>query len=253
VTVERSDEDLQSIVFAATPGGLVDAIVPRPTRGTEISASWNHQTAGQQTVFVRFTGESESQRNQGVGGTTLPEAGSNDYADEEQVVFGHRWILNRRALSELRVPVGREVESTVSLNSGVRIVVPDAFTAGGAQADQRSTEYHMQLAEHVSYFAGKHLRKFGVAVPDLSRRGFDDRTNFAGTFTFASTADYAQGRPLSFLQQQGDGRYLGQSYTLFAVSAAVYAAGRIKAEPKVSHMGWICCRPSPSAKALRRC
>jgi hypothetical protein len=33
------------------------------------------------------------------------------------------------------------------------------------------------------------------------------------------------------------GAYLGQSYTLFAVSAAVYAAGRIKAEPKVSHMG----------------
>ena len=33
------------------------------------------------------------------------------------------------------------------------------------------------------------------------------------------------------------GAYLGQSYTLFAVSAAVYAAGRIKHEPKVSHMG----------------
>jgi len=33
------------------------------------------------------------------------------------------------------------------------------------------------------------------------------------------------------------GAYLGQSYTLFAVSAVVYAAGRIKGEPKVSHMG----------------
>jgi hypothetical protein len=33
------------------------------------------------------------------------------------------------------------------------------------------------------------------------------------------------------------GAYLGQSYTLLGVSAAVYAAGRIKHEPKVSHMG----------------
>ena len=33
------------------------------------------------------------------------------------------------------------------------------------------------------------------------------------------------------------GAYLGQSYTLFAVSAVVYATGRIKGEPKVSHMG----------------
>ena len=217
VTAERRDEDLQSIVFAATPGGIVDAIVPRPTRGTELSASWNHMI-GQQTVLVRFTGETQSRRNQGVGGTTLPEAGSNNTADEEQVVVGHRWILGRHTLSEFRVLFGREVASTLSLNPGVRIVVPDAFTAGGAQADQRSTEYHMQLAENVSYVAGQHLLKFGVGIPDLSRRGFDDHTNFSGTFTFASTADYTQGRPLSFLQQQGDGRivFLQQVYSAFA-------------------------------------
>ena len=33
------------------------------------------------------------------------------------------------------------------------------------------------------------------------------------------------------------GSYIGQSYTLLGVAGAVYAVGRIKAEPKVSHMG----------------
>jgi membrane-associated phospholipid phosphatase len=33
------------------------------------------------------------------------------------------------------------------------------------------------------------------------------------------------------------GAYIGQSYTLLGVASAVYAVGRIKGEPKVSHMG----------------
>jgi membrane-associated phospholipid phosphatase len=33
------------------------------------------------------------------------------------------------------------------------------------------------------------------------------------------------------------GAIIGQSYTLLAVSSAVYAVGRIKGEPRVSHMG----------------
>ena len=52
---------------------------------------------------------------------------------------------------------------------------------------------------------GHHLFKGGFAIPDFSRRGFDDRTNSAGTFTFSSLEDYANGRPLSFVQQRGDG------------------------------------------------
>jgi hypothetical protein len=206
VTLERRDEDLQSIVFAAAPAGVVDAIVPRPSRGTELSAGWTHQAGRNQTISVRFTGEAQSTRNQGVGGTTLPEAGRDDRSDEEQVVIGHRWIATTKTLNEFRVLVGREVASTVSLHPGIRVVVPDAFTGGGAQADQRSTEYHVQLTENVSYLHGKHLLKTGFAIPDLSRRGFDDRTNSDGTFTFASLTDYGLGRPLSFLQQRGDGR-----------------------------------------------
>ena len=39
----------------------------------------------------------------------------------------------------------------------------------------------------------------------MSRRGFDDRTNRDGTFTFSSLNAYDLGRPLSFVQQRGDG------------------------------------------------
>ena len=204
-TVDRREEDLQSIVYAFTPDGLLQAIVPRPTRGTELSGSVNHQQGKHHVFSLRFTGEQGSSRNQGVGGTTLAEAGSHDTSDEEQIIFGHRWVLSGRLLNEVRLLVGHEMQSTTGERPGARIVVLDAFTGGGAQSDQRQTEHHFTLAETLTYSRGRHLLKGGVAIPDWSRRGFDDRSNRDGTFTFSSLSDYALGRTLSFAQQRGDG------------------------------------------------
>ena len=216
-TIEKRDEDLQAVVYAATPTGIVNAVIPRPARTLETSATWTHQAGKRHTITLRANVETSSDRNQNVGGTTLPEAAVDDRGDEESLIAGHRWIVNQKVLSEFRLLVGREISSTVSLHPGPRVVVLDAFTAGGAQATQRSTEYHFQLTENVTYLRGRHLLKTGFAVPDFSRRGFDDATNREGTFTFASLDEYAAGRPFSFLQQRGDGRivFLQQVYAAF--------------------------------------
>src|SRR5258707_15848055 len=72
--------------------------------------------------------------------------------------------------------------------------------------------------EMLAYSNGKHLTKVGVNVPDLSRRGFDNNLNSAGTFYFSSLADYVQGHPFSFVQQQGNGHviFLEKLIGLFA-------------------------------------
>ena len=44
---------------------------------------------------------------------------------------------------------------------------------------------------------------FSVESPDISRRGFDDNTNRAGTYTFASLAEFQLGQPSTFVMQQG--------------------------------------------------
>jgi len=204
-TLDRSEENLQSIVFAAGPAGPVHAIVPAPDRGLELSTSVNHQQWKRHTLSLRFTNEQSHTSNQGVGGTTLAEAGVDNHGREAQLVFGARSVLNGRLLNEFRFLLGHESGSAVSLHPGQRIVVLDAFTGGGAQTNQRSTEDHFNLAEALTYLHGKHMFKAGFAVPDFSRRGFDDGSYREGSFTFASLEDYALGRPLSFLQQRGDG------------------------------------------------
>jgi outer membrane receptor protein involved in Fe transport len=61
------------------------------------------------------------------------------------------------------------------------------------------------LNEIVTWSHGKHSIRGGINVPDISRRGMDDRTNTGGTYYFSTLQDYAMLRPYSFIQQQGDG------------------------------------------------
>ena len=55
------------------------------------------------------------------------------------------------------------------------------------------TETHINLNESLAWTKGHHLIQAGFQLPDWSRRGFYDRTNFGGTFYFAGLDAYAAG------------------------------------------------------------
>jgi hypothetical protein len=101
--------------------------------------------------------------------------------------------------------VGHNDNRVQSLSPNPTIAVSGAFTGGGAQADMFRTESHFDGQDIVTYTSGKHEIKFGIDVPDISRRGFDDLTNQAGTYSFANLADYAAAQPFSYLVQSGQG------------------------------------------------
>ncbi|HEX6463166.1 MAG TPA: TonB-dependent receptor, partial [Vicinamibacterales bacterium] len=156
--------------------------------------------------------------------------------DEEQVILGARSVLTRYLLNEFRLLFGREIASTTSLNDQPKIVVLDAFTTGGAQADQNTSEYHIQLTDNLTYIHGRQALRGGFAVPDFSRRGYDDRTNRAGTFTFSSLEDYAAGKPFAFLQQVGDGNlvFLQKVFGAY-IQDTITVSDRISVTPGVRY------------------
>jgi hypothetical protein len=83
--------------------------------------------------------------------------------------------------------------------------VSGSFTGGSAQADFRETEYHFDGTDIATYMNGKHELKFGIDIPDISRRAYDDFTNREGAYSFASLDDYTAGKPFSYLLQNGQG------------------------------------------------
>ncbi len=202
----REEENLQSVVHAQTPTGAVSENVATPQRQWEFSFRVNHEVSKQTTFSIRFDFNADSSKNDGVGGFNLPEAAANSTGGERQIFFTHRMIISPKLITELTMRVGNEYSLTRSVQPGVpRLVVQDAFTGGGGQSDRRTTENHVQLNEILSWTHGKHFVKAGLNVPDISRRGFSDQTNFGGTFSFTTLDDYVHHRPFLFSINQGDG------------------------------------------------
>ena len=205
ISGQDQKDDQQALVYALGPSGTIEDNVPQGNRQSLLSASVTHQIGRNTTISIRPSYEYESNQNRGVGGTTLASAGVNFTHKEEQLVYTQQSILTPSLVNQFQILVGHEREPTTSVSSAPAIVVSGAFTGGGGQGDLLRTETHMQLMESLSWTHGHHVVQAGFQLPDWSRRGFYDQTNFGGTFLFSGLDTYAAGAPYAFTQQAGNG------------------------------------------------
>lgn len=164
-----------------------------------------HDLTNGDQFWVGYSYEHRSAENQNAGGTTLPSAATNTHFLEHEINVSFLHQISPHWMNQIRFLVGHYDNATASVTSDPQVTVSGLFTAGGAQADSRRTEYHFDGTDFATYANGRHQLSFGIDVPDISRRGFDDFTNRAGTYTFASAADYSAGVPSTYLVQTGQG------------------------------------------------
>jgi hypothetical protein len=205
ISFQGDAQDRQAAILATNLTGVVTDSVTQPNRNLEFSGSITHQAGRSNTFSIRPAYEYQSNRNRGLGGTTLASAATNFEHREEQVTYMQQSVLSPKLLNQFQLLVGHEREPTTSVSPAQAIVVNGAFTGGGAQVNVVRTERHFQLTESLAWTAAAHFVQAGVQVPDWSRRGFEDQSNFGGTFYFADLAAFAQARPYAFIQQQGNG------------------------------------------------
>jgi len=202
----RESEDLQAVVFAYGLRNAITQNVPIPQQNTYASLRISHQFSQRNVMFWQLNFQDRWRNNVGVGATVLPEAGAQSRFREDEFIFNHRSVVTPKFLSQFRILIGRYWAPTHSNTPRPRIVVTDAFTAGGAQADSLRTEVHTSMTWLLTQTVGRHTLKYGFNVPDWSRRGFSDWSNQLGTFYFASLEDYSRNRPFSAVIQRGNPR-----------------------------------------------
>ena len=205
LSLDEDTLDLQGIVDAQGLSGPIRENVPNPTKHFFGSGRMFHDFSTNDQFWIGYSYELRQVQNQGVGGTVLPEAGTDTRFDEHEVNVSYRHIFSPKWVNQLRFLVGHYDNHTASLNQDPALVVQGAFTGGGAQADYRKTEYHFEGTDVTSYISGNHALNFGMDVPDISRRGFDDFTNVEGTYTFGSLVAFQAGRPSQYILQRGQG------------------------------------------------
>jgi hypothetical protein len=206
LSLEWDVDDTQAFVNAQGVNGPIRENVPAPNHEFFGSGRIFHDFASGDQFWIGYSYEHQSFKNQNVGGTTLPEAAYSSTPFEHEINVSYRHLFSPKLVNQLRFLVGFNDQPSVSANSAPQIIVSGAFTGGGAQATFRRTEYHFDGSDVATYVSGKHTVNFGIEVPDISRRGFDDFTNSGGTYTFASLAAFQQGQPAAFVLQSGQGR-----------------------------------------------
>jgi hypothetical protein len=148
---------------------------------------------------------------------------------EDDLDVNDQLTISPKAMNQLSLHFEWNHGSTTSVSSGTRIVVQDAFTAGGAQADQRSTEMDFKMFDAFSWSVGKHLIKAGIQAAEWSHRTYDDLGNRDGTFFFSSLEDYEQARPYAFTAQTGNG-----FVPLFQQIVGGFLQDEVRLSPKLS-------------------
>ncbi len=190
-------------IFAAGPDGTVSSNVRRPSDRVNFNGRLDHALTRAHTLRVTFQRNADDQKNLGVGGFDLTERAYARNSDDRMLRLAESGPLSRNVFAESRVQLRWQSSNLDSASEVPTVSVLDAFTAGGAQqrGGRRSTE--IEWATTVDWAKGKHAVRAGTLVEGGSYRS-DSRSNYLGTFTFASLADFEAGRPTTFSRRAGD-------------------------------------------------
>jgi hypothetical protein len=227
VSFNRAEQDQDAVVSAtiapttADPSGAFEANVPAPARDTEFSVRAAHQFGDKYSAYVQYSYQDSTAHNQGVGGQALAAAGYNNGYHEDDLVAHADATLSATMLNQISLVGEHWSNRNQNAVEGPQINLPGEFVGGSAQADSFGTEYNARLSDIVTWTHGRNLVKYGIGIPHLSRRAFDDETNELGTYTFAPTLapdgvtvletaldNYASGLPSGFSENTGDTHFI---------------------------------------------
>jgi len=115
--------DLQGIVHAQDLNGPIQQNVPNPTRHFFGSGRIFHDFSSNDQFWIGYSYERRTVQNQGVGGTTLPAAGTDLNFQEHEINVSYRHLISTKWVNQVRFLVGHFDNRTASLNADPAIIV----------------------------------------------------------------------------------------------------------------------------------
>ena len=185
-TRERAANSLRAVTPA---GDRFDGVV-RPERQRELELDADLELGPGRTLGGRFDYQSSRSENNGVGGFTLPERGTNNERDQWAFQVTER-RLGERFVNDLRVRVRRDSSQTAPITEGVAIDVADAFNRGGGTGRNAAENTRIQVEDRLRWQRRGWSLQAGFEARYAKRYSLSE-DNYNGTFDFASLHDYCR-------------------------------------------------------------
>ena len=144
-----------------------------------------------------------SREGEGTGGFDLPQRASNVFNHKNEFKLFDNSNPFAELLNQVRVTFLRNSGSSYGLSDRPAVVVEDAFSSGGAQVDEHERNTQAYIEDVATLSLPKHTLRFGAGVRPRWL-WIRNASNFGGTYTFSSLADYSAGHPYLLSQLIGN-------------------------------------------------
>jgi hypothetical protein len=204
-------------LLAVLPDGTtVTDTLEQPRDSFFVNARLDHAITKDHAVRLSADFDTSKTRNLGVGGYNLFSRAYTGESSGMQIRLSENGPIGRRMFTETRLQLRFTDSRNQSSLEAPTLRVNDAFTGGGAQMRGGQEGFTFEFASDLDYVRGAHSWRTGAMLEGGSFTS-DDITNYLGTFTFASLADYDAGRPSTFSRRTGD-----PNLTYSTLQAAAY-------------------------------
>jgi hypothetical protein len=164
--------------------------VPNPRTHTEVSPRLDYQISPNNTLTLRYEGEFENQKNNGIGTFALRSQGINETSGEHSMQVSDTQIFGPNVVNETRYRFQRERTDQIVQNFDPTLRVLSAFTGGGnSDGTSAFIHRHHELQNYTSISKGKHIVKLGGRLR-IIKDSNNANSDFNGTFTFGSLDAY---------------------------------------------------------------
>ncbi len=209
IDAQRRNINDESVINAFNPDPTLttpvpfSASFPNSRTRTTVGPRIDYQVSKSNTLTARYQYWRDTDNNQGVGQFALASQGYNTSETEHTLQISDTQTFGTRIVNETRLQYIHDGSDQAPLSTAPTINVQGAFINGGntqgAITDQTN---RLELQNYTSMALGAHIVKFGGRL-----RTYRDVTqassNFNGTFTFSSLAQYqaaeqaiASGQPI---------------------------------------------------------
>jgi carboxypeptidase family protein len=190
-------------LLAAGPQSTVAAPIQRPVDRTNVNGRFDQALNKDHMLRVSFQRNAAELGNLGVGSYDLPGRAYSTRNADNIFRLSENGALGRRFFTDSRLQVRWADAESRSVLEAPTVRVLDAFTSGGAQQAGGRDAVEFEAASDLDYVRGVHSIRTGILL-EGGRYRSDEFSNYLGTFTFASLADYEAGRPSTYTRRMGD-------------------------------------------------
>ena len=199
----QTESENVGTIHATLPEGIFALGITRPNTYREFNGRSTYQVAEAHSIRLMVRRGTETSKDQGIGGFTLPERRSDSFYRQWNAGVYPFSMLSDRSIHEARFQINSSSGENVPFSEAVRINVLDAFNGGGAQNKAEDVNRSYEFGNLYTRLGETFTLKTGIEGIYRIEQS-TSINNFGGTFTFSSLDAYLAGTPTTYRVTRGD-------------------------------------------------